>query len=291
MSTAQCENDSLSPAPGRPGEIEDPTNRWLVHPVSRALVDGLVHTPITPNQVSIAGFLVGVAGALAYVRLPWPWSAFIGLLLWFAWHVLDGADGDLARRTGKASPLGELIDGICDHASQVVLYVAFALALQRTMGAASAWWLASIAGASHFIQANAYESGRKTYRRWVYGAAWMRQTGSGTGVAALLGGLYLAVSKLLSPGEEKVEAAMDQRLAAGAASATAARAQYQALYAPLVKFSGALGGNSRTLAAFLSVLVGNPAWFFLFEISVLNLVLAAVMFRRARLNADFARQL
>ena len=50
-------------APGRPPEIEAPTNRWLVHPVSRALVDRLVRTPITPNQVSVAS-VVAAPGAL-----------------------------------------------------------------------------------------------------------------------------------------------------------------------------------------------------------------------------------
>jgi phosphatidylglycerophosphate synthase len=36
-------------------------------------------------------------------------------MLHMGWHVLDGADGDLARMTGRASPQGELFDGICDY--------------------------------------------------------------------------------------------------------------------------------------------------------------------------------
>ena len=290
MSTAGRKIGGAASAPGRPSEIEDPTNRWLIHPLSRALVDRLIHTPITPNQVSVAGFLVGAAGAIAYVRLSWPWSALIGLAFWIAWHVLDGADGDLARRTGRASPLGELIDGVCDHASQVVLYVAFALVLQRSMGA-GAWWLASAAGASHFAQANAYESGRKTYRRWVYGAAWMRQTGSGGGLGGLLGGLYLGVSALLSPGESEVETAMERRLSAGGSQAKDMRDLYRQLFAPLVKLSGVLGGNSRTVVAFLAVLAGKPAWFFWFELTVLNVALVFLLIRRARLNAAFVGRL
>jgi len=193
--------------------------------------------------------------------------------------VLDGADGDLARRTGRASPIGELVDGVCDHVSQAILYVAFAIMAQRTLGG-WAWALALGAGLSHFVQANAYESGRKTYRRWVYGAPWMRQASAGGPLAAL----YLAVSRVTSPGEAAVEAAFGE-------PDVAARARYRTLFAPLVKASGLLGGNLRTLAAFLAVLAERPAWFFVFELTVLNLVLAWAVVARARRNARLVDEL
>ncbi|MEO8813275.1 MAG: CDP-alcohol phosphatidyltransferase family protein [Caulobacteraceae bacterium] len=285
MKSSPASNRPLVPgAPGRPEEIESPTNRRLVHPLSRVLVDRLVHTRVTPNQVSVAGVFLAAAGAICYWRLPWPWAALVGLPFWFAWHVLDGADGDLARRTGRASTSGELVDGICDHLSQALLYVALALVLQRTTGG-WAWVLAVAAGASHFLQSNVYETGRKTYRRWVYGTAWMRQGFSGKNpVQAALGGLYLAVSRLASPGEERLEAAAGPILAAGGDGERAMRARYRTMFAPLVKASGVLGGNARTIAAFLSMLAGRPGWFFLFEIVALNLVLVVAIVRRRRLE-------
>ena len=36
---------------------------------------------------------------------------------------------DLARLTGKASPTGELVDGVCDYSAHVVLYVVLAAML------------------------------------------------------------------------------------------------------------------------------------------------------------------
>ena len=140
---------------------------------------------------------------------PGRWSRLLGLAFWFVWHVLDGADGDLARRTGRASPVGELVDGVCDHVSQGLIYVAFALLARRGLGG-WAWMLALAAAASHFLQANAYETGRKAYRHGVHGAAWMRQTGSG-GPGGLAGCSAASIwrSPALSPGEAAVEAAMD----------------------------------------------------------------------------------
>jgi phosphatidylglycerophosphate synthase len=281
--------DLSRPAPGRPLEVESPTNRWLVHPVSRALVDRLIHTSVTPNQVSMFSVVVAAAGAFCYWRLDWPLAALAGLPFWFAWHVLDGADGDLARRTGRASTIGELVDGICDHLSQVLLYVALALVLQRAIGP-WAWAWASAAGASHFIQSNAYETGRKTYRRWVYGATWMRQDFAGGNlIQRALGGVYLGVSRLASPGEAQIEATLTPILKAGGAPAAAARKAYLERLAPVVKGGGVLGGNSRTIAAFLSMAAGNPLWFFLYEIVVLNAVLVGVMLWRGRREQQLIR--
>jgi phosphatidylglycerophosphate synthase len=254
-------------------------------------VDWLIRTRFTPNQVSVSSVFAALGAALCYVKLAWPWSAFAGLGFHLTWHILDGADGDLARRSGRASAYGELVDGVCDHVSQALIYVAFAWALQPGLGA-WAWVLASGAGLSHFVQANAYESGRKTYRRWVYGAPWMRQTGAGAGgLGGWLGGLYLALSEALSPGEGRIEQAMHTAFTRGEAAAAEARRRYGEIFAPLVKQTAPLGSNMRTLAAFLSILAGSPAWFFAFELAALNLVLVAAIARRRRLNADFVAEL
>jgi phosphatidylglycerophosphate synthase len=267
-------------SPGRPAEIEEASNRLLVHPTSRRIVDLLLKTPVTPNQVSIASVFVAGAGAWALWRAPWPANGLVALGFLFFWHVLDGADGDLARRSGRASVSGELVDGICDHASQVLVYVALAAALSRTLGSA-AWWIASVAGLCHFVQANAYETGRKTYRRWVYGAAWMKQGFAGANpIQRALSGLYLFLSAPADPGEALVTQVMT---AEGDPPDSRRRAVYRELYAPLVKSSSILSSNSRTLAACGSVLAGSPLWFFLFEIVVLNLaVLWLLVARRGR---------
>lgn len=273
-------------APGRPNEIEGVTNVWLIHPISRRVVDVLAKTPITPNQVSVASVFFAAAGAASFARLPWPVSALAGLVLLMAWHVLDGADGDLARRTGRASPVGELVDGVCDHASQATVYIALGWMLAPSMGLWPAVGLAAAAAASHFVQANGYETGRKTYRRWVYGAAWMRQTQTAGGniFQTLLGGLYIGLSNLMAPGEDALEAALEPKIAAGGDIAAQARAAYRKAHVFIVKRSALLSSNSRTIAAFLAVLVKHPAWFFIYEITALNVVLAVVLALRAARN-------
>src|SRR5207248_612760 len=101
-----------------------------------------------------------------------------GFACQLAWHVLDGADGELARRTGKSSPSGEVVDGVCDYLSQASVYSALALMLSHTLGG-WAWALAATSGAARAVQANSYESRRRIYQYWGYGGRWIRQTVSG----------------------------------------------------------------------------------------------------------------
>ena len=289
MSIATAQTPAEGAAPGRPREIEAPSNLYLIHPASRRLTDLLEQTAVTPNQVSIASVFASGAAAASYVAIPWPWGAFVGLAFQFVWHVLDGADGELARRTGRASPKGELVDGVCDHLSQALIYLAFAFAAQRTFGA-WAWAVAIAAGAAHFVQANAYETGRKAYRRFVYGAPWMRQTGAGeAGPGKALSELYLAVSDLSSPCERRTERAMEAAIAAG--HAAEARGLYRKRFAPLIKASGIMDSNTRTVAAFLAVLATQPLWLFVFELTALNVALVGLAVARGRANSDLARRL
>ena len=121
---------ALSPAAGeeswkgRSPELEDPLNRYLYHPLARRLARLLQPTPVTPNAVSAMSGAMVCAAAAFYSFGSWPVGVLAGFACHLTWHVFDGADGDLARLTGKASPIGEFVDGACDYLSHIVLYVA-----------------------------------------------------------------------------------------------------------------------------------------------------------------------
>src|SRR3546814_11325340 len=73
-------------------------------------------------MVSVFGGFCVITAAGAYAAPGWPLPAICGLTLHLLWHVVDGADGDLARLTGKAGPLGEFVDRLSDYPSPNVLY-------------------------------------------------------------------------------------------------------------------------------------------------------------------------
>jgi phosphatidylglycerophosphate synthase len=275
---------------GKPQDIELWSNRRLIHPLSRRLAAALSRTPVTPNMVSVAGAGAAAVAAAAYAGLPYPWSVAAGFLAHAAWHVLDGADGELARRTGRSSPTGELVDGLCDYAGQAILYTGLAAVLAATLGA-WAWPLALTSGLARAVQANSYESRRREYQYWGYGGSWIRQTlsddaRSPRGGLAALGRLYLAVSATVAPTDPALRAALDASLAAGGETASRTRALYRSHQRRAIAAAAPLSANARTLALALSMALGSPLYYFAYE--TVGLTLLLVWSLRVQRQADAA---
>lgn len=88
-------------------------------------VTELLPMSMAPNLVTLTGLLVN-ASALAFlspldlVSVPSTLGCVIAGLSIFAYQTLDAVDGKQARRTGQASPLGQLFDHGCDSISLIV---------------------------------------------------------------------------------------------------------------------------------------------------------------------------
>jgi hypothetical protein len=102
----------------------DPLNRFYRYPAARALLPVLGRLPITPNQVTYAHIVCGLAAAalVAFTRAP------IWLVIAFALcevrMILDCFDGVLARARGTSSPFGRALDEIADSIAFITLIVA-----------------------------------------------------------------------------------------------------------------------------------------------------------------------
>jgi phosphatidylglycerophosphate synthase len=264
--------------PRRPRELQDPLNHYLYHPLAWQLALRLARTPLTPNMVSVIGAGFVVAAAAAYAQPWWPLSALLGLALHMTWHVVDGADGDLARITGRSSPTGELVDGLCDYSSHVVLYVVLAWLLDGQIGHV-AWLFAVAAGIGHIVQANHVEVQRRQYQWWVYGTPWLRNTHKGQsataegGLGALVGA-YLALASGLTPFALKIDAAVADATGHDPAALERIRAAVRAEAPPLLRLCKLLGPNPRTIVLGLSMLAGSPLYYFVYQAVFQNLLLA-----------------
>jgi hypothetical protein len=267
----------------RPPELEDRLNRHIYHPLAARLARALAPSGISANAVSVAGGLLVCAAAAAYVGLAWPLSAGLGFALHALWHVVDGADGDLARLTGKASPTGELVDGVCDYAGHVVLYIALAVRLDDDLGG-WAWLLAAAAGASHIVQTNHAETQRRNYLWWAHGVPWLKHAQAarddvfrgGNWFSLSFGWMaraYLRLAEAMSPYsariDARIEAAADdpRRLAP-------VRRLTKSVSRRALALEKAVGPNPRTILLGASMALGSPLYYFLAECIALNLLLA-----------------
>lgn len=269
--------------PRRPPELQDPLNRYLYHKLSARLARLLALTPVRPNAVSVAGAVCVWLAAWAYAAVTWPYGALLGLLLHMLWHVVDGADGDLARMTGRTSPIGEMVDGLCDYAGHAVLYIVLAAMLDDWIGL-WAWPLGVVAAASHAVQTNHAETNRRSYSWWVYGVPWIRNAQAADdavfrkrSVASRLfaapARLYLRVAQGMAPWSAQLDA--EVAAAAGNAPRLAhIRRTVKRAFRRALVLEKAVGPNPRTIILGLCMLLGSPLWFFLAEIVLLNAVLA-----------------
>lgn len=267
--------------PQRPRELQDPLNHYIYHPLAWQLARGLARTPITPNMVSVFGGLMVVAAGIVYANLAWPVGAALGMALHMGWHVVDGADGDLARMTGRTSPIGEMVDGVCDYASHIVLYLILGWVLSKEAGfftGSAGWILLVFAGISHAVQSNHVEVQRRQYQWYVYGTPWIRhshgQAGSATS-KSLFGvfvSAYLNAASGMTPHALRIDAAVDAAKGDPARLAEIAAA-VRAEAPPLLFMCKVLGPNPRAIVLGLSMFAGTPLYYMIYQAVVLNLLL------------------
>jgi phosphatidylglycerophosphate synthase len=104
-------------------------NRFVCRPVAAVLVSWLKDSRVTPNQVTLASFVVGIVAAGLLLCLPGHLGLIVAVLVYQASYVLDCADGMLARWRGVASPAGHLLDFLMDELKAFAILAAAAVRL------------------------------------------------------------------------------------------------------------------------------------------------------------------
>jgi phosphatidylglycerophosphate synthase len=285
-------------------EIEKFTNRALIHPISGRLVPLFHRLDVHPNTVSIAGAVSGALAALCYYGYEHLALTIAGFVLMITWHVMDGADGQLARLSGKVTASGYVIDGICDYTTFILVYIALALRLAEKFGG-DIWILVVAAGLSHIVQAAAFELQRAAYNKWARGkafapaaaAAAQRATQGQASPFALFrvfAASYAAVQRPFHPIDEDTAQRLQAYGAQSAETAAAVGAAYADAFRTAVLRWSWQSANNRTIAIFLACLLGRPILYFLVEVTLLNLGLVLLIGmnhqRAARIRAWLASQ-
>ena len=99
-------------------------NRYYAHLIDPFFTKWAHDLRMSPNQVTVLAMVAGVGGGAAIYLGHLVWGA----LLLQLHHFLDGADGNLARLTGRCSPFGAKLDRISDQLVRLVVFIAVALA-------------------------------------------------------------------------------------------------------------------------------------------------------------------
>lgn len=106
-------------------------NTWI-HKIARAvIVRPLADTRVTPNQITTVRIVAGVAAAAAFAVGQEVWS-MAGAWIFMLSMLLDRADGDLARLTGRTSPGGHKYDLFADAFCNSLIFVGLGIGLRAT---------------------------------------------------------------------------------------------------------------------------------------------------------------
>ena len=276
-------------------EIEDWLNKKIYHPLAFQLAKKLSVTRITPNMLSIFGGCLVLTSSYIYTLHIWPYTVIIALILHLGWHVVDGADGDLAYIKNMTSPLGEIIDGLSDYISHIILYCILAYVLSLTIGAKLAWTSAILAGFSRILQANYYEVCRRQYQWCAYGKTWLGHKpllpeSWFEHIIVKISNIYLAVASL-NHKQSNFDDQLIQELQKTDLGREAVKKEMHIYLLPRINSMVFLGANYRTIMLGISMLLGSPLWYFLYESIVLNIVYGWVLIRYKGSTERFQRAL
>jgi phosphatidylglycerophosphate synthase len=103
-------------------------NTWI-HRLVRPMVEPLVDSPITPNQVTTLRLIFGLSASAACMAGGQTWIG-IGGLLFLISMLLDRADGTLARLSGKRSSFGHRYDLVSDAVCNAIIFVGLGIGLR-----------------------------------------------------------------------------------------------------------------------------------------------------------------
>lgn len=112
-----------------------------VKPLLNQIVAHLDRPVITPDRISLGGFVVGVL-ALPFLAMQWYYAALIVIVIN---RLCDGLDGALARRRGL-SDAGGFLDIALDFLFYALVPFGFVLASPELNAVAGAWLLFAFIG-------------------------------------------------------------------------------------------------------------------------------------------------
>ncbi|MFW6140608.1 MAG: CDP-alcohol phosphatidyltransferase family protein [Acidobacteriota bacterium] len=130
-------------------------NAWINRPLAWPIVKTLKPTKITPNQVSVASFLIGIGGAVCFAMGSPFWFIAGGILAQLS-SIVDCADGMLARAKNIETVFGRYLDIFLDRLVEFFLIGSVGLGLFKYTGQSLFLIIALLGSAAYFLHVSLY---------------------------------------------------------------------------------------------------------------------------------------
>jgi hypothetical protein len=278
-------------------EVEGVLDLYLYRPVGFRLAQFFARVEMKPAGVTLLAGLFGIiAGHLFYYRDLR--TNMVGMALLVCANALDNADGQLARLTHQESREGRIIDSVADHLVSVSIYVHLTLRYLVEGASPAVCLLALAAGISHALQGAAADYYRTAYLYFATNRSPMELDSSSVLRSnfrelrwphkpwhKFLLALYLNFTRqqeMLSPNLKNL-----RDTAAGLFRGEIPswfKTRYRSLVSPMLRWWRLLMTNTRMLVLFALLFIGQPVWYFWFELIPLNLLFVYLIVRQENMS-------
>ncbi|MDH6356506.1 CDP-alcohol phosphatidyltransferase family protein [Parabacteroides sp. PF5-9] len=258
---------------------------------------------VTPNQITVASIILGIAAGICFYFQSLPIN-ILGMFFLIWANSYDSADGQLARMTGQKSQLGRILDGACGDIWFITIYAAICLRLTGQWGI-WIWIFAAITGFFHSKQASMADYYRNIHLLFLKGKSgselsysvtlkeeYEKTPWKGHFIYKLFDWFYLNYTigqEQLSPKFQQMMHLIRTKYNGNAPDWFQKAFRTKSL--PLMKYTNMLSFNTRIIALFISLFIDMPWLYFVFEMSVLNIMLAYMVGRHEKFCVEFSKEL
>jgi len=258
---------------------------------------------VTPNAVTIASIFIGIASGV-FFYFDNIWMTLLGILFLVWANAFDSTDGQLARMTKNFSPFGRALDGFAGDLWFASIYIAICLRLMPVFGF-WIWILAVVAGYFHSKQAAMADYYRNIHLLFLKGKSgseldnseeltqkYQNETLKNNWFNKIYLFFYLGYTKGQegwTPNFQEMFKVLKNRF--GENFPETFRTDFRKKSLPLMKWTNILSFNTRAIVLFISMLINHPWIYFVFELTVLNIILVYMVFTHEKVCKDFAKQL
>ena len=138
-------------------DTDGPVSRILNRPISLRISKILLKTGITPNQISILSFVIGLAGA-SFFFVGEYFYLILGAMLVHFHSVVDGCDGEVARLKLRQTKYGGWLDSVLDRYADAAIILGLSYGYWSITGDATIWIIGFFALIGTFL--NSYTSSK-----------------------------------------------------------------------------------------------------------------------------------
>ena len=107
--------------------------RYVTHKISIRIVKLLLHSSITPNQITLLSIVVGIISSIMFITAI-PIYFFMGALILELYYIIDAVDGQLARYKKLSSMTGGYFDYVSNYIVHPCVFFCIGLGLLRHSG-------------------------------------------------------------------------------------------------------------------------------------------------------------